>query len=167
MLQTNGKTPRKWADPTLCLMTTSTLSTRFREAMADARITPTELARQCDTSLVTIGNWANERVQTDQVKAALLLRLARALRVRPEWLLFGDEPRLVTTRVSEHDATASQPVKLPVLTSALQLVSETLAERRGTLPPEKYAELVGLVYELLEEGMPEAKVLRFARAAAA
>lgn len=47
---------------------------------------------------------------------------------------------------------------------SLQLASEALGEK--TLPPAKHAELVGLIYELLEEGLPEATVLRFARAAA-
>lgn len=148
-------------------MTASTLSTRFREAMADAGLTQAELAERAGVSAVTVGNWQNDRVQPEQVKAVMLLTFARILRVRPEWLLLGEGARLATARPTADDLAASQPVKLPVLTSALQLVTETLLERRVALPPEKQAELVGLVYELLDEGMPEAKVLRFARAAAA
>jgi len=58
-------------------------------------------------------------------------------------------------------------VKLPTLTIALRLAAEALDDGDLALPPPKHAELVGLVYELLEEGLPEAKVLKFARAAAA
>lgn len=60
---------------------------------------------------------------------------------------------------------ASQGMRRDVLKIALQLASEALGEKE--LPPAKHAELVTLIYELLEEGLPEAKVLRFARAAAA
>lgn len=58
----------------------------------------------------------------------------------------------------------SQPLRPDELTIALQLASEALGDK--VLPPAKYAELVVLIYELLDEGLPEAKVLRFARAAA-
>jgi hypothetical protein len=58
----------------------------------------------------------------------------------------------------------SQPLRRNDLIMALQLASEALGDKE--LPPAKHAELVTLIYELLEEGLPEAKVLRFARAAA-
>lgn len=51
------------------------------------------------------------------------------------------------------------------LMMALQLAAEALGDK--VLPPDKHAELVTLIYELLEEGLPEAKVLRFARHASA
>jgi len=46
----------------------------------------------------------------------------------------------------------------------VQLAAEALGER--TLPPEKHAELVSLIYEGLMDGLPEARILRFARLAA-
>jgi hypothetical protein len=58
-------------------------------------------------------------------------------------------------------------VKHETLTLALQLAGEVLEEKGLSLPPNKRAEVISLIYDLLEEGMPEAKVLRFARAAAA
>ena len=45
---------------------------------------------------------------------------------------------------------------------ALQLADEALQGK--VLATEKRAELVSLIYEMLEEGLPDAKVLRFARA---
>lgn len=57
----------------------------------------------------------------------------------------------------------SQPVRLEELTMALQLVDEALEGK--TLEAAKRAELVGLVYEGLVEGLPEATVLRWARTA--
>jgi hypothetical protein len=62
-------------------------------------------------------------------------------------------------------AATSQPVKLPTLTLAVQLATEVLTEAGLALPPPKFAELVTTLYELIEEGLPRAKVLRFARAA--
>lgn len=56
------------------------------------------------------------------------------------------------------------PIRAESLRMALQLADEALAGR--PLDAAHKAELVSLIYELLEEGLPEAKVLRFARAAA-
>lgn len=56
---------------------------------------------------------------------------------------------------------ASQPLRRDDLKMALQLAAEALGDK--VLPPDKHAELVTLIYELLEDGLPEAKVLRFAR----
>lgn len=81
--------------------------------------------------------------------------------VRMEWLATGEGEM----RVEPAPGGASQPLRRDDLTMALQLASEALGEKE--LPPAKHAELVTLIYELLEEGLPEAKVLRFARAAAA
>ena len=147
-------------------MTTSTLSDRLREAMTDAKITPTELARRANTTVATVGNWLNERVQVEQVKGALLLQMCRALRIEPEWLLFGEGEKSAAARGIAPAIEPSHPVKQPVLTSALQLVGSTLTDSELPMTPEKQAELVMLVYDLLEEGVPEAKVLRFVRAAA-
>lgn len=56
---------------------------------------------------------------------------------------------------------SSQPLSGSDLTMAIQLAAEALDGR--SLPPPEYAELVGLIYEGLTEGLPEAKILRFAR----
>jgi hypothetical protein len=55
----------------------------------------------------------------------------------------------------------SQPLSAETLTMAIQLAAEALDGR--SLPPPEYAELVGLIYEGLLDGLPEAKILRFAR----
>lgn len=88
-------------------------------------------------------------------------RLCLAAGVRLEWLATGEGDM----RSQAAPGGASQPLRRDDLTMALQLASEALGEKE--LPPAKHAELVTLIYELLEEGLPEAKVLRFARAAAA
>lgn len=59
----------------------------------------------------------------------------------------------------------SQSVSLPNLTLAVQLAFEVLSDAGLKLPPPKFAELTTTLYELIEEGLPRAKVLRFARAA--
>jgi hypothetical protein len=66
---------------------------------------------------------------------------------------------------AEETATQSQSqtVSHEVLSIAIQLVEEALEGK--ALETAKRAELVALVYEGLVDGMPEAKVLRWARAA--
>ena len=145
-------------------MTPQPLSQRLSSALQAAAVSPATLAERVGTTEATISNWLNDKVQAEHVKAAILLRLSAALDVRPEWLLFGSGPRSTT---SDTKGDASHPVKHETLSIALQLASEVLEDKGLSLPPKKRAEMISLIYDLLEEGMPEAKVLRFARAAAA
>lgn len=87
-------------------------------------------------------------------------RLCLAAGMRMEWLATGlGEPSEQVAQVAP--AQGSQALRREDLMMALQLASEALGNK--VLPPDKHAELVTLLYELLEEGLPEAKVLRFAR----
>lgn len=94
---------------------------------------------------------------------AALARLCAAAGVRLDWLATG-EGEMHEVQASTLPNNASQPLRPEDLTIALQLANEALGEK--VLPPVKYAELVIVLYELLEEGLSEAKVLRYARTAA-
>lgn len=93
-------------------------------------------------------------------------RLCIAARARMEWLATGEgdmhaAPEALQEQAARVADEASQAVRQTELTVALQLAAEALGEKE--LPPGKHAALVSLIYELLVEGLPEAKVLRFAR----
>lgn len=143
-------------------MTTS-LSIRLAAALKKAALSPAALAAKAGLTEATVSNWLNDKVNAEHVKAAMLLRISRVLEVRPEWLLLGEGSQ---SNEEASEAAESHVLKQATLTMALQLVAEVLEQKALSLPPEKRAELTTLVYELLEEGVPEAKVLRFARAAA-
>lgn len=129
-------------------------------------MSPADLARASSSTTATISNWRNGNVDPEHVKAAQLFRIADALQVDGRWLLLGE---VAPFRVNESGADygASHPVKSEVLRIALQLVREVLDVANRTLPPPKEAEAVQLAYDLLDEGLPQAKVLRFVRAAIA
>jgi transcriptional regulator with XRE-family HTH domain len=91
-----------------------------------------------------------------------LARLCVATSVSLDWLATGEGEVLTEARQAA-PLQSSQPLRRQDLTLALQLAAEALGNK--VLPLEKHAELVMLLYELLEEGVPQAKVLRFARAA--
>lgn len=102
---------------------------------------------------------------TSEPPFTAMAAVCKAARVRMEWLATGEGEMLEDAGVAETAATyGAQPVRLDNLTMALQLAAEALDGKE--LPPAKHAELVSLIYELLVEGLPEATVLRFARAAA-
>jgi hypothetical protein len=96
-----------------------------------------------------------ERFPSLEVAAAL----STISGVRLEWLAFGTEPMKASEAVPQ---SHSQTVRLDALTIALGLVDEALDGK--FLPREKRAELTGLVYDMLVQGLPEATVLRFIRA---
>lgn len=144
-------------------MNKSSLGDRLRAAMQARNLTPAGLAREAGTTEATVSNWLNNNVRVDHVKAIQLFKIADAAAVDARYILLGES-------MSSPDL-ASQPQSQPLLqehlTMAIQLVADVLSQSGMTLPPAKQAEAIHLAYELLEEGMPGAKVLRFVRAAVA
>jgi len=145
-------------------MGTSTLAQRLRAAMTKRGLTPVSLAAAAQTTDATISNWLNDNVRSDHVKAIQLFKIADATGVSARELLLGVSGGHVAEPHAEY---SSHPLQRDLLTLGIQLVSEVLAEADRTLPPEKQAEAVELAYDLLEEGLPRAKVLRFVRTAIA
>lgn len=105
---------------------------------------------QRDTELIAAGDPDNPDVIAAQARRSQGIKEFTAMQLRePNPPPFGD----------------SQPLRRDDMKIAIELAQEALAGR--TLPAEKYAELVMLVYELLGEGLPRAKALHFAQALAA
>ncbi|WP_019397253.1 helix-turn-helix domain-containing protein [Pseudoxanthomonas sp. GW2] len=147
----------------------TTLGQRLAHRMAERSMHAAELARRAKTTEATISNWLNDNVQLAHVKAMQLFNIANALEIDPQYLLTGEAPK--AAKVHEPGAEyGSQELKRETLTLAIQLATEAddaLRERGRTLPPSKRAELAMLAMELLQEGLPKAKVLRFVVSAAA
>lgn len=144
-------------------MTTNTLGTRLRSALKRTQKTPVALAKDAGTTEATISNWLNDNVQVDHVKAVQLFRIADAAGIDARELLLDDGHRVA----DPSSGYASHPVQHDALTIAIQLVTEALVSGKRELPPQKQAEAIQLAYELLTEGLPRAKVLRFVHAAVA
>lgn len=137
--------------------------------MKELDLQAADVAREAKTTEATISNWVKDNVQAAHVKAFLLFPIARAVQLDPEYLLLGEQATASRVR-EDQPAYASQDLKSEALTLAFQLATEAedASRARGrTLPPEKRAELTQLAWELLQEGLPRAKVLRFVLAAAA
>lgn len=147
-------------------MNRTTLGQRLTAAMQRKSMSNADLARLAESTTATISNWMNDKVLPEHVKAAQLFPIANALDLSGHELLTGTlEP---ISAVQEARASYdSQAVKLAEWRIAFQLVAEALDDKGLTLPPPKRAEVTLLAYDLLSEGMPEAKVLRFVLAAAA
>jgi transcriptional regulator with XRE-family HTH domain len=150
----------------LAYMPAQSLAARVQLAMDAAKMSPADLARASQSTTATISNWRNGNVDPDHVKASQLFRIADALQVDGRWLLLGS---FGPAKVNESSLgyEESHPLKRDVFTIAIQLVTEELDKRGMTLPPPKKAEAMELAYDLLEEGLPQAKVLRFVLAAVA
>lgn len=146
-------------------MPNRTLGQRLLGAMQAAGLAkPADLARASDTTTATISNWLNDNVVPEHVKAVQLFKIADAVAIDPRELLIGERS---SPAPSAHPSAPSQPVTLDDWIVAFQLVAEALDDRGLTLPPNKRAEVTLLAYDLLQEGLQRAKVLRFVQAAAA
>lgn len=146
-------------------MPNRTLGQRLLSAMQTAQLAkPADLARAADTTTATISNWLNDNVVPEHVKAIQLFKIADAVEADPHELLLGTPSKVRSAKQVE---LQSQPVTLDGWIVAFQLVAEALDDRGLSLPPHKRAEVTLLAYELLQEGLQRAKVLRFVQAAAA
>lgn len=137
--------------------------------MGELDLHAAEVARRARTTEATVSNWLGDKISPDHVKATMLLSIADAVEMDPRELLLG-EPSRTNTVHETAPAYRSQDLQPDTLTLAFQLATDALAElgKHGkTLPPSKLGEIAKVAFELLEEGLPRAKVLRFVLAAAA
>jgi len=153
-------------------MPSQSLGQRLESRMRERELQPAEVARRAKTTEATIHNWLKDKVRPEHVKAAQLFNIAEAVGADPRELLLGHTaPYRASWRVADAaPVEASHVLKPEALTLAFQLATEVedaLQRQARTLPPTKRAELTQLAYELLDEGLPRAKVLRFVLAAAA
>ena len=150
-------------------MDRGTLGSRLSARMAELDLHAAEVARRAKTSEATVSNWCTDKVRIEHVKASQLMNIADAVDMDARELLLG-EPRHENAAVHESSAVyPSQDLQPDALKLAFQLATEVshgLSARGLALPPEKLGELTQLAYELLIEGLPRAKVLRFVLAAA-
>jgi len=117
-----------------------------------------EIARTCGFSEAVVRSWRDGNSDPSRDRC---VALAAGTGASLLWLVAGEGPMLAAD-VAPTDV--SPELRQEALKMSLQLAAEALGDR--TLPPEKHAELVSLIYEGLTEGLPEAQILRFARLAA-
>lgn len=154
-------------------MTMNTLAERALFARKRAGFRSQEAAAKAiGCSRGTIGMWETNGTQRIE---EYLHPAARAYKVRPEWLNMEanddgypwESASNVVPLVRETAGgyPASQPLQQTPLRIALQLVAEELDGRGLALPIPKRAALTESVYEMLAEGLSEAAIVRFVRAA--
>lgn len=108
---------------------------RFQAAMTEARLAEdTAIAKIASkiakTTPATVGNWRRGQVTLQHAKAAQCFGIARALNVRPEWLLLGEEPMHQADAVNPDDAHQARLIATATavaLADALARTTPTLA----------------------------------------
>lgn len=121
-----------------------------------------EVARKCGFAESTVKKWADGISDPSRGRC---IALARGTGASLLWIVAGEEPMWEKDRALQTASQGhSQAVRLDDMTMALQLVEEALEGK--TMPREKRAELIALVYDGVVDGLPEAKLLRWARTVA-
>jgi transcriptional regulator with XRE-family HTH domain len=84
----------------------TTLAERLQTALSKKDgATQADLARACHVSRSSVTDWLNGDIK--ELKADSLVRAARFLEVRPEWLLWGEAPmRAETLKADEKELLA-------------------------------------------------------------
>lgn len=142
-----NRTPRPISSPGI-----GRFSANLKEALGTRSVR--SFASECGLSEAVVRSYLrNDTFPTlDRLDA-----MAAAAKRPPAWFIEDHEAAQAASQ------NGSQPLRLEGLTIAIQLAAEALEGKY--LPPDKYAELVSLIFGGLEEGLPEATILRFARIA--
>lgn len=89
-------------------------------------------------------------------KASAAAAIAKAADVSAHWLLTGVGPmRLSEAR--EPSAPTSQSLDVDSLTQSIQIVQDWLALNRRTMPADKQAEVIALIYDLAMQEMADGR----------
>ena len=140
-----------------------TFPERAKAARKRVGLIPQAAADEIGCSRPTILRWEKD---ADSAGAEYLMKAAKVYKVRPQWLAMQsqDDGYPWEGDAEQAEAPASQPLTRKHLIIAAQLVAQAYAEKRQKLPPpHAFAEILTTCYEMLDEGLPEAKVLRFVR----
>lgn len=139
---------------------------RIPDAPSRARGRPAWLSKLFSVNPVTSRAWVLGEYMPSSERVRKLARMAG---VSYEWLYFGTGPMLVEAASQterEEVVMPSQRVRDETLTIALRLAAEAIG-RDLYLPPQEHTALVLMVMDLVEEGLPEARVVDIARRQAA
>jgi len=131
------------------------------------------LAKRYKVSPPSVHAWLHGRNAPTAERARFM---AKDLGVRFQWLYFGegepttttaDEGSVKTSPTAGENPTQNAPlshfVRRSDVSLAVRLATEALGQK--FLPPDRYAELLLLFCDLLQSGLPEARVLSFGRQA--
>jgi hypothetical protein len=127
-----------------------------------------EIARKCEIPDSTVKKWVDGVSDPSRTRC---IQLAHGTNVSLAWLVSGTGPmwpdplQQQASTATDADTAASQELRQEYLTLAIQAVEDALEARNATLPANKRAEAVMLVYELLGTGLPEAEIIPLTRRA--
>lgn len=140
----------------------SSLAARLEEEMVAAGHDIASLSALTEVPAEQIRSIIEKEAALAELPAVTLFKIAHAVDMPGYQLLTGLREEDVVA-----SAAQSQPVQLSLWKIAFQLVADFLDSEQRSLPPEKQAEATLLAHDLLQEGLPRAKVLRFVRNAVA
>lgn len=110
-----------------------------REELGESQV---ELARACAVRPPSVNDWESGKTKT--IEGGNLLAAARFLRVTPDWIIYGKEPK--ETEVSPSQA---RRLDLANLIAAYQLLRGTYADEGKVYDLEAEPDLLQTVYERL------------------
>lgn len=142
----NGLSPHRFGAGYVRRM--DTFAHRIRRARTRAGLSQQALADAAQMTQGALAQWENG--STGRHDAERVIRAAVACRVRPEWLVLGVGPM-----------SAQQPdVDSDTLEAALTAVLSALQDEGAELAPEKLAQAVAVVYQMLAAGESAAGTVR-------
>jgi transcriptional regulator with XRE-family HTH domain len=116
-------------------MTPITITSRLKQKREALGISQAELARRMTVSRASVSIWeSGGNISQDNI-----VKLAKILRVTPEWLQYGVE--------------SMAEVNVPVLEQCLLISENVIKKQKANLPNEQFAKLVAYLYADANRGL--------------
>src|SRR5580765_3675884 len=126
------------------MATTTTMSQRIAQVLADRGWIPADLSRKAKLTTAGVAQWMNDGVQAEHVKAFTLFRVAEALEVDPRWLLLGESAEY---RISEGSVpTYSSDIDMKALNAAIEDAITSGKRNNRNPPPDILAQMISILY---------------------
>ena len=123
----------------------SDIQARFAKALVAKGWKQADLVLASGITSGGVSNWSRGQVQPEHVKADTLLRIASALGVRPQWLVYGTGAMLDAT-----ESMPSQPLRIDpsILSASIAFVEKRMGLDGVKLNPHRDADLLAWAYEV-------------------
>lgn len=120
------------------------LQNRLKLVIKESGLSIPDFAKKLGVAGSTLVNYRDGRTSPT---VDLLMKICEEFLIHPKWLLLGEGPMRLGDEATEEDTGTRWYINLDLLRRILSVIKRRQAIRGTTMPPDKEAEMIALIYE--------------------
>ncbi|MQT14420.1 helix-turn-helix domain-containing protein [Segnochrobactrum spirostomi] len=134
-------------------MASDTIASRLLEIREKSRQTQRGISNALGIAYRT---WQDIEKGKNVPSGETLLRIAQ-FGYSPTWVLTGQGPMELSATGAQQASQASSALDVESLTQSIQIVQDWLTQNRRTMPADRQAEVIALIYDLAMQEMADGR----------